>query len=578
MVAPSEIDLISDDFAPLLREFTVQYDTENLRNKAALYALILDTPLSFSVDIHTLETLGATLDDSQKNEDFDQLCILLTSWPTTVDHVLLTQLLNACIESWIGAALNGASVSEILNTMACLHLTHADDNQQQAFHRLIVDLICETLFQHQSYQIDYLLEHDAITNLPNKHVLMRELTHLTQESTKFSLLALRFIIERGTTSVSPSIPAELSITIVDLLLASLPEGALIFQSGYLLFHVILDKSFNTFQISLLYARIKGNFEAIINCQQQAFLVIPVMGAVTDTHHKPSSELLLHAKLALENALSHHQDYVVYHAEISELAHQQKRLELEVIAAFNNEDLELYLQPIVALPVGNCVGAEVLLRWPSAQNKGIYPNVVIDLINKVGLGKMFTRWLIHSVCRLASELIHQHQLNLYLTLNIRAEDLYDIELPIQVQQSCDFWKIQPSDLILEITENGILEENETTRTTIQQLTQGGFKLALDDFGTGYSSMARLRNMPISLIKIDQSFVKHIDRSIEDMKIVESMALLGQSLGKEVLVEGLETADGLALINQIGISKAQGYFFSKPMPFDDFVIWSKNKSTN
>jgi EAL domain-containing protein (putative c-di-GMP-specific phosphodiesterase class I) len=139
-------------------------------------------------------------------------------------------------------------------------------------------------------------------------------------------------------------------------------------------------------------------------------------------------------------------------------------------------------------------------------------------------------------------------------------------------------VNPSDIVLEITENGILEENETTNSVIKQITEYGFKLALDDFGTGYSSMARLRSMPISLIKIDQSFVKKIAESKDDYNMVESMALLANSLGKEVLVEGVESQAGLDLINKIGIDKAQGFFFSKPMPFNEFVSWAKNHSSN
>jgi EAL domain-containing protein (putative c-di-GMP-specific phosphodiesterase class I) len=233
---------------------------------------------------------------------------------------------------------------------------------------------------------------------------------------------------------------------------------------------------------------------------------------------------------------------------------------------------------VGLPNGHCVGAEVLLRWPNAKTKGIYPNVMVEIINKVGLGKMFTRWLIHSVCRLANELINKNHLSVYLTLNLRAEDLYDKDLPLLILQSSQFWKVKPEDLILEITENGILEENETTISTIQQITDNGFKLALDDFGTGYSSMARLRNMPISLIKIDQSFVRDIHLSDKDFSIVQSMASLAESIGKEVLVEGIENQAALDLINQIGIKKAQGYFFSKPMPFDEFVQWAKINSAS
>lgn len=570
------------DFAlstPQLRAFSVQYDQASLLNKASLYGLNLESDdLILAVDVDRLANVSAQMQDDEKNEAYDQLLILLTSCPNNIEINLFTQFINALIDCWIAATLSSTSSSYILKAVNCLTLTGIDTKQTLAFQCFTNDLICETLFQHQSYQVEYLLEHDAITHLPNQHVLTRELNHYNHQKTDFSLIVIRFIIERGTTSVSPTIPADLSLSIVDILSANLPEASMIYQSGHLLFNVVVNRKVNEFQLSLLYARIKGGFEATININGLAFLVMPIAGAVLETVDQSSHTLLHQAKLALNDALVNHQDMVIFSHAIADKAEQQKKLELDIIAAFNNEDFELYLQPIVALPEEACIGAEVLLRWPNATTKGIYPNVVIEIINKVGLGKMFTRWLVHSVCRLVSELIHQHQLNIYLTLNIRAEDLYDVELPFQIKQSCEFWKVPPSAIILEITENGILEENETTIATIKQITSNGFKLALDDFGTGYSSMARLRNMPISLIKIDQSFVRNIDRSIDDMKIVESMTHLGQSLGKEVLVEGLETAEGLKLINQIGIKKAQGYYFSKPMPFDDFIAWSKNRKIN
>jgi EAL domain-containing protein (putative c-di-GMP-specific phosphodiesterase class I)/GGDEF domain-containing protein len=575
----SNFDSELESNLPQLREFSVQYNEDSLFNKAVLYGLNLEPSiLNFLIDLDRLASINVQMPEVEKNEAYDQLLIVLTSWPLQTNQSLFTTLINSLIESWIVAALAGTNTSHILLTIHCLSIADSDISQRRAFHQFLSDLVCETLFQHQSYQVDYLLEHDTITNLPNNHVLNRELNQLTLQKNAFSLLTVRFIIERGTTSISPAIPADLSLSIVDILISNLPEASMVFHSSNLLFTVVLDKKLNEFQLSLLYARIKGGFESVININSHAYLVMPVVGAVLDTEEKTSNTLLHQAKLALDNALVNHQDMVIFNPEIAEVADQQKKIELEIIAAFNNEDLELYLQPIIALPEERCVGAEVLLRWPNATTKGIYPNVVVEIINKVGLGKLFTRWLVHSVCRLVSELIHQHQLNIYLTLNIRAEDLYDIELPFQIKQSCEFWKVQPSDIILEITENGILEENETTTSVIRQMTENGFKLALDDFGTGYSSMARLRNMPISLIKIDQSFVKNIDRSMEDIKIVESMTLLGLSLGKEVLVEGLETAESLKLINQIGIKKAQGYYFSKPMPFHDFIAWSKNRSAS
>jgi EAL domain-containing protein (putative c-di-GMP-specific phosphodiesterase class I) len=141
------------------------------------------------------------------------------------------------------------------------------------------------------------------------------------------------------------------------------------------------------------------------------------------------------------------------------------------------------------------------------------------------------------------------------------------------QALALWKVNPKNIVLEITENGILELNETTNPVINELAENGFRFALDDFGTGFSSLSRLRTMPIDLIKIDQSFVRDISRSNDDFEIVKSIALLANSLGKEVLAEGVEDKECLDLIKKMKIHKCQGYYFSKPMPFDKFVRWAK-----
>jgi EAL domain-containing protein (putative c-di-GMP-specific phosphodiesterase class I) len=157
--------------------------------------------------------------------------------------------------------------------------------------------------------------------------------------------------------------------------------------------------------------------------------------------------------------------------------------------------------------------------------------------------------------------------------LRAEDLYDAELPHMLIQALALWKLSPANIVLELTEDGFLELNETTDAVIKQLTDNGFKLALDDFGTGFSSLSRLRTMPISLIKIDQSFVRDITHSKEDFEIVKSIAMLANSLGKEVLVEGVEDKACLDLIKKMKIHKCQGYYYSKPLPFNEFITWAR-----
>jgi EAL domain-containing protein (putative c-di-GMP-specific phosphodiesterase class I) len=573
-------NIIEDDIhTPNLRAFDIEYPSENLGVKAQQYQL--ETELisgRYEVDLTRIESLFHQIPLEEKNEALEQLFVLIATWPLEMTFEDFCVRVNQCVEQWVTATQSNTHITTITNLLRCLGVSNDHLENSALFHLYLFEILSESIHLFEHHQIHYLLNHDAVTNLPNTHLLIEEIESQVslEENTELSLLSIRFLIERGTNSVSPILQPALSIKIADLLSTCFPGAFTIYQSGALFFNVLIEKSINISQLNLLVAKIQRCYEQIINVEEQVFIVMPVIGAAIETPPEYHAHIYDYARVALNHALANHLDLVRYTPEISLEVERQKQLELDITEAFNNEDLELYLQPIVGLPDGHCVGAEVLLRWPNAKTKGIYPNVVVEIINKVGLGKMFTRWLIHSVCRLAHELIHQNKLSVYLTLNLRAEDLYDKDLPLLILQSSQFWKIQPKDLILEITENGILEENETTISTIQQITENGFKLALDDFGTGYSSMARLRNMPISLIKIDQSFVRDIHLSDRDFSIVQSMALLAESIGKEVLVEGIENEAALRRINEIGITKAQGYYFSKPMPFNEFVRWAKKNS--
>ncbi|MDX1914450.1 MAG: EAL domain-containing protein [Methylophilus sp.] len=571
-----------DTYTPYLRSFNLHYSVESLLHKASLHQLnAQDLSQQFSVNLEQLEDYHHQYSHEQ-HAALEQLFISVARWPSFLDSNALTEHINACIESWIEVITNGMPLVEVFNILKCVSLHASTPSQaiKTEWYFLLFDLISETAFTHQTSQVNYLMDHNPVTNLPNTNVLLREMdAHIkTQPSSQLFLMTIRFLIERGAVTISPIMPISLNIKILELLETCLPKPHVTYQCGNMLFSILIEKDISDIQLNLLMARLKGCFEQIINIENQVFLVSPVVGIAANTPHTNGASAYHEARVALSYALIHHQDFASYSPAISDEIEKQKKLELDVTSAFNNEDLELYLQPILGLPEEKCVGAEVLLRWPHAKSLGIYPNVMVEIINKVGLGKMFTRWLVNSVCRLADELITQHHLPIYLTLNLRAEDLYDIELPQLILQSMQFWKIDPKDIILEITENGILEENETTTNIIRKITESGIKLALDDFGTGHSSMARLRTIPISLIKIDQSFVKRINQSNEDFEIVKSMASLAKSLGKDVLVEGIENIECLNLINKIGIKKAQGFYFSKPMPFDEFVLWAKKNTAS
>ena len=151
------------------------------------------------------------------------------------------------------------------------------------------------------------------------------------------------------------------------------------------------------------------------------------------------------------------------------------------------------------------------------------------------------------------------------------DLLDVDLPELLAQSITLWEIPAENLIIEITESDIMVDEKKTAIVIDQIVLLGCKLALDDFGTGYSSMARLRNMPIDLVKIDQSFVRNIAHSPEDLEIVQSVIKLAHSLGKQIVAEGVEDKACLDILKELKCEKIQGYYYGKPMPASEFTQW-------
>jgi EAL domain-containing protein (putative c-di-GMP-specific phosphodiesterase class I) len=127
-------------------------------------------------------------------------------------------------------------------------------------------------------------------------------------------------------------------------------------------------------------------------------------------------------------------------------------------------------------------------------------------------------------------------------------------------------LPPVSLVLEVTESSVLLDTESGRERLLRLTELGVRLSLDDFGTGYSSLHRLRNLPVSVLKIDKSFVDHVARGHQDRVVVETVITMGHNLGAVVVAEGVETADQLGVLRELGCDAIQGYFYARPLPPD------------
>ena len=559
-------------------EVEISYSEKEILTKLISYSLKPHVVFSsLKVNLSALSQLEMSEKNSSNTFSYT-LHDELKAWQPSQNLKTFTSQINRLIYIWLNAIEDGASTQSVLSLIKCFELnTLFSISHTSKLHCFIFALVAETTQQYQQLQINYARDFDTNTQLPNSNqisIALKNIIESADENQQICLFSIHFQLAKNNPFFSHAIISGLAKTITAVLQQNISIEHQLYFNDDSEFDLLIPKLSSDIQLNLVVAKLQRAFEQMIFVGNQSVLVTPFIGCAY--HAKSSREVYdIHenAKLALESALFKQQTLVVYSEVLKHQLSTQNDLENKVIEAFNSDNLTLFFQPLVNLKDSSCAGAELLLRWSENTGQNVHPGLTVEILNKVGKGKLFTRWLINSACRYLAELTYEHKLDLYLTINLRAEDLYDSELPHLLLQALALWKVDAKNIVLEITENGILEHNETTTSIINELAKNGFRLALDDFGTGFSSLSRLRTMPIDLIKIDQSFVRDITRSKENFEIVKSIAMLANSLGKEVLVEGVEEKASLDLIKKMKIHKCQGYYFSKPLPFKNFVLWAK-----
>lgn len=237
-----------------------------------------------------------------------------------------------------------------------------------------------------------------------------------------------------------------------------------------------------------------------------------------------------------------------------------QLEKDLQLALKHQEFQLYYQPIVALETDQITGFEVLVRWQHPQRGLISPAEFIPLAEETGLIQPLGVWVLREACYQLKSWQQQFPRNSPLTMsvNFSSKQLSQPNIVEKVEQILQETGVVSGSLRLEITESAIMENPVEASATLHQLKSLGIQLYMDDFGTGYSSLSRLHDLPIDVLKIDRVFV-----SQNKWNIIWTIMILALSLGLEVIVEGVETAEELAQLRMLGCKHVQGYFFSKPV---------------
>lgn len=274
------------------------------------------------------------------------------------------------------------------------------------------------------------------------------------------------------------------------------------------------------------------------------------------------QLLKNADLALYRAKAHRQGmYCFYEPKMDHNEELRLAMELDLRQALTQDQLEVFYQPIADISTGKIICAEALLRWRHPVRGYISPTVFIPLAEEIGLITAMGEWVLGRACADAA----QWPENVNVSVNVSTIQLRDSNIMAAVKGALNRSGLEPSRLILELTESALVDDNEGAFKILTELKASGIRLALDDFGTGYSSLSYLRKFPFDKVKIDKSFIDELTVNADCLAIVEAIIRLCGILKMGTTAEGVETQDQLDLLKAIGCELVQGYLIGHPQKF-------------
>lgn len=419
--------------------------------------------------------------------------------------------------------------------------------------------------------INYLADHDALTNLPNRVLFTDRLQQAVLRAPwKKRLVAVLFLDLDGFKGVNDTlghtVGDQLLKSVAERLTLSVREGDTVARFGGDEFVLILDDLAVADDVPKIARKILKELSAPSRLDHHEVFITASIGiAVYPNDGEDADSLLIHADAAMYRAKKQGKnDFQLYSPVLSEKASGKLTLENTLRRALVNEEFRLYYQPKVDLATGKMVGAEALIRWLHPELGLILPSEFVPLAEETGLIVPLGEWVLRTACAQNKAWQKAGLPPIPVAVNLSGRQFHQQNLIERISQIMDEATLDPQYLEIELTESVVMKNVEATSITLHELDKMGVEISIDDFGTGYSSLSYLKRFPVSSLKIDQVFIRDISTDQEDAAIVKAIITLGHSLKLKVIAEAVEDQNQLESLRSLNCDQIQGYYISKPLP--------------
>jgi diguanylate cyclase (GGDEF)-like protein/PAS domain S-box-containing protein len=477
---------------------------------------------------------------------------------------------------WYGETWNrrkdGSNYVEMLNITA----VKDDEGALHCYVGLFSDI---TAFKEHQKQLEHIAHHDALTNLPNRVLLndrLQQAMHQTQRHKR--AMAVVFLDLDGFKAVNDEHGHEagdrLLIAVGHRLQTELREGDTLARVGGDEFVAVLSDLESPEECENVLERMLHAAARPVAMNDLSLQVTASIGATVYPQDPSDPEQLMrHADQAMYQAKQEGRNRYRLFDLVHDSALRSRREGMDSIRrALVHGELRLFHQPKVDMHTGQLIGTEALIRWQKPDGPLVLPGEFIPVLEDHPLAVEVGEWVIRTALAQMAQW-HAQGLDVPVSVNVGSRQLQEPDFLERLRVLLAEQPTLPRGLLsLEILETSALEDISRTSGLMESCRELGVNFALDDFGTGYSSLAYLKLLPVSCLKIDQSFVIHLTSAPENRSIVDGIMGLARAFGREVIAEGVETVEHARQLLKLGCYRMQGFGIARPMPADELPAWA------